>query len=94
MTLIERGDNQLRVLGISGSLRKASFYTGLLRASQELARDGMEIGIFDIRDIPFYGGDLEAEYDSVRWQRSNRLSVTPPAHCWPRRSTTGAHPGR
>ena len=39
MTLIERGDNQLRVLAISGSLRKASFNTGLLRASQELAPD-------------------------------------------------------
>ena len=63
MALFESGNNQLRVLGISGSLRKASFNTGLLRASQELAPDGMEIGIFDIRDIPFYDGDLEAEGD-------------------------------
>ena len=63
MTRSGRGDNQRRVLAISGSLRKASFNTGLLRASQELAPDGMEIGIFDIRDIPFYDGDLEAEGD-------------------------------
>ena len=56
-------DAHLRVLGISGSLRKASFNSGLLRASQEIAPDGMEISIYDIRDIPFYDGDLEAEGD-------------------------------
>lgn len=55
--------NNLRVLGISGSLRKASFNSGLLRAAQELAPDGMEVSIFDIRDIPFYDGDLESEGD-------------------------------
>jgi len=43
----------LRVLGISGSLRKASFNSGLLRAAQEVTPDGMEVSIFDIRDIPF-----------------------------------------
>ena len=53
----------LRVLGISGSLRRASFNSGLLRAAQEVAPDGMEVSIFDIRDIPFYDGDLESEGD-------------------------------
>ena len=38
-----------RVLGISGSLRKSSFNTGLLRAAQEIAPQGMEITIFDIK---------------------------------------------
>ncbi len=56
-------NSNLRVLSISGSLRKSSFNSGLLRAAQELAADGMEVSIFDIRDIPFYDGDLESEGD-------------------------------
>ena len=63
MTLRESNDNQLRVLAISGSLRRASFNTGLLRAAQEVAPDGMEMSIFDIKDLPFYDGDVEAEGD-------------------------------
>ena len=63
MTLDERNENPLRVLAISGSLRKASFNTGLLRAAREIAPDGMEITIFDIRDLPFYDGDVEAQGD-------------------------------
>ena len=63
MTLAESSNNDLRVLAISGSLRKASFNTGLLRAAQEIAPDGMEITIFDIKDLPFYNGDLELDGD-------------------------------
>ena len=37
------GSRTVRVLGISGGLRKASSNSGLLRASQEIAPDGMEI---------------------------------------------------
>lgn len=53
----------LKVLGISGSLRKASFNSGLLRAAQEAAPDGMEVSIFDLKDLPFYDGDIEADGD-------------------------------
>ena len=56
-------DNNLRVLGISGSLRKASFNTGLLRAGRETPPAGMELTIFDINDLPFYNGDVEAQGD-------------------------------
>ena len=63
MVLHGNNDNGLRILAISGSLRKASFNTGLLRAAQEIAPDGMEITIFDIRDLPFYNGDVEAQGD-------------------------------
>ena len=64
MTLEQSSDNRLRVLAISGSLRTASFNTGLLRASREVAPDGMDVEIFDIRGLPFYDGDLEAQGDS------------------------------
>jgi len=63
MTLDQSADKRIRVLAISGSLRKTSFNTGLLRASQEVAPDWMDVEIFDIRDLPFYDGDLEAQGD-------------------------------
>jgi len=50
----------MRVLGIAGSLRSASYNRGLLRAAQQLAPDGVEVDLLDIRDLPFYDGDVEA----------------------------------
>jgi len=49
----------IRVLGISGSLRRASWNTIALRAAQKLAPEGMTIEIVEIRDMPFYDGDVE-----------------------------------
>ena len=63
MTIHGNNENHLRVLAISGSLRKTSFNTGLLRAAQEIAPDGMGITIFDIQGLPFYDGDIEAQGD-------------------------------
>ncbi|MBM2826434.1 MAG: chrR, partial [Dehalococcoidia bacterium] len=54
------GDKLLHVLGISGSLRKRSYNSALLRAAQELAPEGMEITVFHLHDIPLYNGDVEA----------------------------------
>lgn len=47
------------ILGLSGSLRRASFNAGLLRAAAEVAPDGTKIDIGSIRDVPLYDGDLE-----------------------------------
>jgi chromate reductase len=45
----------IKVLAISGSLRKASFNTLALRAAAELAPEGMEVTLYDgLRDIPLY----------------------------------------
>jgi chromate reductase len=52
----------LKILGISGSLRKASLNTQLLRASQKLLPEGMELEIFDLSPLPMYNSDLEKEY--------------------------------
>jgi chromate reductase len=52
--------DDLRVLGISGSLRKGSFNGATLRAAQELAPAGMTIDSYDISAIPLYNGDVEA----------------------------------
>lgn len=48
----------MKVLGISGSLRKGSYNTMALRAAQKLAPSGMEITIADISDIPMFNDDV------------------------------------
>jgi chromate reductase, NAD(P)H dehydrogenase (quinone) len=53
-------DRPFRILGIAGSLRRASVNKGLLRAAQEVAPQGVEIEMYDLADIPFYNGDVEA----------------------------------
>jgi NAD(P)H-dependent FMN reductase len=48
------------LIGLSGSLRQASFNGALLRAAAELMPAGVELRIASIRGIPLYDGDLEA----------------------------------
>src|SRR5437660_4905537 len=50
-----------RVLGISGSLRKSSFNTALLRAAQGLAPEGLTITLADIHAIPVYDEDVRTQ---------------------------------
>ncbi|KAL0737694.1 hypothetical protein Bca4012_013904 [Brassica carinata] len=53
----------IRVAAISGSLRKGSFNTGLLRAAMELTKEsvpGMEIEHIDISPLPLINTDLES----------------------------------
>jgi chromate reductase len=50
----------MNVLGISGSLRQASYNTMALRAAQKLAPEGMRIDIADISSIPLYNDDVRA----------------------------------
>jgi chromate reductase len=52
------GNDNLTVLGIAGSLRKASFNKAALRAAQELAPPGMTIETFDLAPIPIYNDDV------------------------------------
>jgi len=48
------------IVGISGSLRKGSYNTALLRAAQDAAGDSTELHVASIRAIPLYDGDIEA----------------------------------
>ena len=48
------------ILGISGSLRKGSFNTALLRACVGLMPDGATLDANGIEGVPLYDGDVEA----------------------------------
>ncbi|MDK4740211.1 NAD(P)H-dependent oxidoreductase (plasmid) [Rhizobium sp. CB3171] len=51
----------MKILGISGSLRKGSFNTALLHAAVALAPPGVELIAGTIHGIPLYDADVEAE---------------------------------
>jgi chromate reductase len=50
----------VRILAVSGSLRRDSHNTNLLRAAVEAAPEGVEVELWDgIGDLPIYDQDLE-----------------------------------
>jgi NAD(P)H-dependent FMN reductase len=49
-----------RIIGISGSLRRSSFNTSLLRAAAEVAPAGVTIEVRTLHGIPLYDGDIES----------------------------------
>ena len=53
--------DKLRILGISGSLRKGSFNSGALRAAVELCPEEAEIVTFDIGAIPPFNQDSDQD---------------------------------
>src|SRR5947208_10691415 len=50
-----------RVLGISGSLRRGSYNSALLRAAARLMPEESTLDIASLRGIPLYDGDVEAQ---------------------------------
>ena len=51
--------DQIKILGIAGSLRKQSYNKGALRAAQKLCPEGATIEVFDLEGIPPFNQDLE-----------------------------------
>ncbi|MDJ1159900.1 NADPH-dependent FMN reductase [Chelatococcus sp. SYSU_G07232] len=49
-----------KLIGISGSLRRGSFNTALLRATSQLVPDDTVLAVETIHGIPLYDGDVEA----------------------------------
>lgn len=52
-------NNQIRILGIAGSLREASYNRGTLRAAAQLVPEGASVEIFDLEGIPGFNQDEE-----------------------------------
>jgi chromate reductase len=53
----------MNLLGLSGSLRRASFNTALLHAARELAPPGTAIAIHDLHGLPLFDQDVEEQGD-------------------------------
>ena len=51
----------VRILGIAGSLRRASYNRAALRAATQLAPEGATINVFEIDGIPGFSEDLEQD---------------------------------
>ncbi len=52
----------MKIIAISGSLRKGSYNTMLLKALTKLAPKGMQIEIAEIGNLPLYNSDDEAAF--------------------------------
>jgi len=48
-----------QLVGLSGSLRRQSFNSGLLRAARDVLPSSASLEIADISDIPLYNADIE-----------------------------------
>ncbi|GAA3159571.1 NAD(P)H-dependent FMN reductase [Planomonospora alba] len=69
--------SEIRILGVSGSLRAGSHNTALLRAARKHAPGGVSIEIYDgLRDIPPYDLDLDTPRTRPRVVRELRDRVT------------------
>jgi chromate reductase, NAD(P)H dehydrogenase (quinone) len=53
----------VQILGIAGSLREGSYNRALLREARTLLPAGVELVELDLRELPFYDGDVEAAGD-------------------------------
>ena len=55
----------MNIVAISGSLRKDSFNTKLLRAFAALAPEGTSVDVVSIADLPLYNSELDAAFPSA-----------------------------
>jgi chromate reductase len=62
------------VLAISGSLRKNSYNSALLRAAEELIPEGMTLEIFDLSSLPLFNPDFEKPFSEAVADFRNRLA--------------------
>jgi chromate reductase, NAD(P)H dehydrogenase (quinone) len=65
--------DQIKILGIAGSLRKQSYNKGALRAAQKLCPEGATIEVFDLEGIPPFNQDEERNPDQKVVDLKNRI---------------------
>jgi chromate reductase, NAD(P)H dehydrogenase (quinone) len=58
---MDRTEEIVRIVGISGSLRRASFSTSLLKVLAERAAPSIDIQVVTLEDIPLYNEDLDRD---------------------------------
>ncbi len=60
-----RNKSVFRILGISGSGRRGSYNTALLKTAKELLPEGVVLETYDLSRFPLFNQDLEAEMPAV-----------------------------
>jgi len=66
--------NPIQVLGISGSLRRDSYNTALLRAAAELMPPEMTLEIFDLSHLPMFNQDSEKPFPDAVVELRTKLA--------------------
>jgi len=56
---------EIRLLGICGSLRKASHNMTLLKTAQQLLPEGVSLQIADLTEVPFFNADVTTKPAAV-----------------------------
>ncbi|MBN1893937.1 NAD(P)H-dependent oxidoreductase [bacterium] len=64
----------IRVLGLSGSLRKGSYNTALLRTAEGLMPDGAVLEIYSLSRLPFFSQDSEKPFPEPVLEFRTRLA--------------------
>lgn len=67
--------SKINIIAFSGSLRKKSFNTGLIRAAENLAPDTMEIELVDIGWLPLYNTDMEESFPADVTELKNKIKA-------------------
>lgn len=65
----------MNIVAISGSLRKDSFNTALLREMQKLAPTGMQIEIAEIGNLPLYDQGAEAAFPAAAQTLKDKIEA-------------------
>ncbi len=65
----------MNIIAISGSLRKDSYNTALLRGMQLLVPAGMQIEIATISTLPLYDSDTEATFPATAQELKNKIAA-------------------
>jgi chromate reductase len=63
MDMQETTNHTVKIVGISGSLRRGSFSTSLLKILAEKALPTIEIRVVTLEDIPLYNEDLDGKQE-------------------------------
>ena len=66
--------NPMQVLGISGSLRRDSYNTALLRAAAELMQPEMTLELFDLAVLPMFNQDSEKPFPDAVVELRTKLA--------------------
>ncbi|HEY2769514.1 MAG TPA: NADPH-dependent FMN reductase [Solirubrobacteraceae bacterium] len=85
----------MKILGISGSLRAASYNTALLRAAAELAPEGVEFELYDgLEALPPYNEDRDGDFPAPAARRLREQIAAADAVLFATPEYNGSVPGQ